>query len=121
MCSPVTDAVTMRFARHALAALAVIAVFAVGAPTAGAQPFPVGVGGAAVAPCGYSTGGPDAGLAGVSNTNCTGGGLVFNGPAVGRIATVIGPTIMSPGFVGLVAGSAGSNFIGPGAGSEVVP
>jgi hypothetical protein len=109
----------MRFVTSSLAALALIAAFAVAAPAASAQ-VPVVPGATGVGPCGTMTGGPDSGLPGVMTSNCLGGGLVFNGPDIGRIATVVGPTIISPGFVGVVGVSAGSVFIGPGAGGNGV-
>ncbi|HYZ27525.1 MAG TPA: hypothetical protein VE570_00600 [Thermoleophilaceae bacterium] len=106
----------MHFFRSALAMLALLTALAA-APAAGAQ-GPIG---AAVGPCGTATGGPDSGLPGVSQSSCLGAGLVFNGPSVGRIATVIGPTIISPAFAGVVGVSAGSIFMGPGAGQTVGP
>jgi hypothetical protein len=111
----------MQFVSNSLAVLAVATALAVAAPVANAQPFPdAGAGGAALGPCGNLSSGPDSGLAGVQNENCVGSALIFNGPAIGRIGVVIGPTIISPGFVGAVAVSQGSIFMGPGAGSEVV-
>ena len=106
----------MHFFRSALAMLALLTALAA-APAADAQ-GPIAD---AVGPCGTVTGGLDSGLPGVTNASCLGAGLVFNGPSVGRIATVIGPTIISPGFVGVVGVSAGSVFIGPGAGQAVGP
>jgi hypothetical protein len=45
------------------------------------------------------------------------GGLSFVGPTIGQIASVIGPTIISPAVVGtsLIVAS-GSNIVAPGAG-----
>jgi hypothetical protein len=112
----------MQLVSSSLAVLAVTTALAVAAPVANALPFPVaGGGGAALGPCGNLSGAPDSGLGGVQNENCVGSALIFNGPAIGRIGTVIGPTIISPGFVGIVAVSQGSIFVGPGAGSQVVP
>jgi hypothetical protein len=103
-----------------LAVLAVAAALVVAAPVANAQPLPdAGGGGAALGPCGNLSSGPDSGLSGVQNENCVGSALIFNGPAIGRVGVVIGPTIISPGFAGVVAVSEGTVFMGPGAGSEV--
>jgi hypothetical protein len=111
----------MQLLGSSLAVLAVTTALAVAAPVANAQDFPVAGGvGAALGPCGNLSSGPDSGLSGVQNENCVGSALIFNGPAIGRIGVVIGPTIISPGFVGAVALSNGSIFMGPGAGSELV-
>jgi hypothetical protein len=53
------------------------------------------------------------GTAGVENVVCQGGGLVFVGPAVGQIASVIGPTIIGPAVVGSLVVSAGNGAGGP--------
>ena len=46
---------------------------------------------------------------------CSGGVLSFIGPTIGQIDSVIGPTIISPGFVGnTVVVSSGSNVVTPG-------
>jgi hypothetical protein len=111
----------VQFVSRSLAVLAVTTALAVAAPVANAQAFLGAGGGAALGPCGNLSGAPDSGLGGVQNENCVGSALIFNGPAVGRIGVVIGPTIISPGFVGTVATSQGSIFIGPGAGSLVGP
>jgi hypothetical protein len=114
----------MRFPSSCFAVLAVIAALAIAAPAADAQPFApgAGLGGAGAGACGQLGSGPDSGLAGVNTQTCLGSGLVFNGPSIGRIATVIGPTIITPGGVGAVAVSAGSVFMAPGAGSQnIVP
>jgi hypothetical protein len=50
---------------------------------------------------------------GTENRICQGSGLVFVGPQVGQIATVVGPTIIGPGFVGNAVSSAGSVVAGP--------
>jgi hypothetical protein len=107
----------MRFVSSSLAVLAVTTSLAVAAPVANALPF----GGAVLGPCGNLSGAPDSGLGGVQNENCVGSALIFNGPAIGRIGVVIGPTIITPSFVGVVAVSQGSVFVGPGAGSQVGP
>jgi hypothetical protein len=41
------------------------------------------------------------------------GGLTFIGPSVGQVATVIGPTIMTPGFVGTIVQANGNVAVGP--------
>jgi hypothetical protein len=112
----------MRFPRRSLACIAVVAACAVAAPAAGAQVVPDGGwGGTAVGPCGTAPNGPNAGQTGVQFQNCPGvGGLVFNGPSIGRLSSVVGPTIISPGFAGVIGVSAGSVYIGPGAGGEAV-
>jgi hypothetical protein len=111
------EPVHMRFAR--ISVLSVItALTAASAAHAQVLTDP-GLGGDAVGPCGTATNGPDAGLTGVTNSNCVAGGLVFNGPSIGRIATVIGPTIISPGFAGVVGVTTGGLYMGPGAGSVV--
>jgi hypothetical protein len=107
----------MRFVSSSLAVLALTTALAVAAPVANAQLLPGG--GAVLGPCGDISSAPDSGLSGVQYDNCSGAALVFNGPAIGRIGVIIGPTIMSPGFVGPVAVSGGSVFMGPGAGSVV--
>jgi hypothetical protein len=77
----------------------------VGNPNSGNASSATGLCGASVA-----GGGGTAGYA--ASQNCLGSGLVFVGPAIGQIATVIGPTIISPGFAGTVNVSAG-NITGP--------
>src|SRR5258708_1461542 len=102
----------MQFLSSSLAVLAVTTALAGAAPVANAQPFPGAAGGgAALGPCGNLSSGPDSGLSGVQNENCVGSALIFNGPAVGRIGVVIGPTIITPGAVGAVAVSEGSIFM----------
>jgi hypothetical protein len=48
--------------------------------------------------------------AGTETKVCQGGGLVFVGPAVGQVATVIGPTVIGPAQVSAVvsAGNVGA-------------
>jgi hypothetical protein len=106
----------MRLIRTCLAALAAAIALGMVPPAANAQLSP---GAPVLGACGDVASGSDSGLAGVENKTCAGSALVFNGPAIGRIAVVVGPTIISPGFAGVVAVSSGSVFIGPGAGSEV--
>jgi hypothetical protein len=45
---------------------------------------------------------------GTTATVCQGTGLSFVGPAVGQVATVIGPTIIGPAVIGSVIVSAGN-------------
>jgi hypothetical protein len=111
------------------AALCICAALAAAAPGANAQvPFPFPAGGnvgpignnpaTALGPCSSPSGAEGQGGAGhVENQTCVGAGLSFTGPAIGQIATVIGPTIISPGFAGTVVVSAGSAAVmgGPGA------
>jgi hypothetical protein len=111
-----------------VAALAATAALAVGAPAAGAittpiDPFSIptafaGIGGlpapanVLAGPCGASTiegqgrtGGSDAQV-------CLGAGLSFIGPT-SSISTVVGPTIITPAFVGTSIVSGGNVAIGP--------
>jgi hypothetical protein len=124
--------------RSLIAALAATATLAAGAPAASASTalpgqfsFPAAfarfqarplsaasfVAGPSVntaGPCGAATGPHGQGaVGGTSNQVCMGAGLSFIGPSIGQIATVIGPTIISPGFVGNVIVSAGNGSIGP--------
>lgn len=107
-------------------ALVASAALAAGAPAAGAStPFtlpafavpasgavlptavgnPVGQQGA----CGTATGPQgQARTGGTNNPVCVGAGLSFVGPAIGQIATVIGPTIIGPAVVGNSIVSAGN-------------
>jgi hypothetical protein len=112
--------------------MALLAVFAlcgvlVGLPQAasaqGVPPFPawgggIGVGvpsaGLGASPCGTAVAGGQGSPA--APAVCA-GGLSFVGPTIGQIASVIGPTIISPAVVGTsVIVAAGSNIVGPGAG-----
>jgi hypothetical protein len=104
-----------------LASLAVTVAFVVGAPAAGASPFPVstipvalpGGGYNAVAgPCGRPTVDGQGSVGGVNDQVCQGAGLTFNGPSIGQIATVIGPTIIGPAVVGTSIQSAGNAAVG---------
>lgn len=49
---------------------------------------------------------------GTENKICQGGGVVFVGPSVGQVATVIGPTIIGPSQVGTVVVSPGNVVAG---------
>jgi hypothetical protein len=101
--------------RRALASvLAVAAVLGAGAPAAtaitpifGGIPFggvPGDFLGGATAlsgACGTSAGQLDqGGTAGTITSVCAGTGLTFIGPQIGQIASVIGPTVISPAVVG---------------------
>jgi hypothetical protein len=111
--------------RACLAALAGCAALAVLAPIASASPVPAGVGGplnlgpignnpaVAWGPCGTPTGAEgQGGTGGTAQQACLGAGLSYVGPAIGQIASVIGPTIISPGGVGTVIVSAGDAAAG---------
>jgi hypothetical protein len=117
------------------AVLAAAAALAIGAPAAGASTFPAyrytvpaafaqfkarpvalstPVGLPAAASCGPQTGNEGQGrTSGVDNSVCVGSGLSFVGPSVGGIATVMGPTIISPGFAGSVIVAGGNVAIAP--------
>jgi hypothetical protein len=104
-----------------LASLAVTVGLAGGAPAAHAAPFPAfpvsafpifptGGGEAVASPCTRPSGpsGQGTGNVGeVHNQVCEAGGLTFVGPAIGQIATVIGPTIIGPAVIGNSVVSAG--------------
>jgi hypothetical protein len=111
------------------AALAATAALAVGVPAAGASalPFPTGFAGfqapiaglstpglSAAGPCGAAVANEgQARTGGTSTQACVGAGLSFIGPQVGQVATVIGPTIITPAFVGVSIVSGGNVAIGP--------
>jgi hypothetical protein len=124
-----------------VAALAAAAALAVGAPSAGARTaptdhfsipaayggfegtpltdvaFPSGGVGTAITPgpCGESRGAEgQASTGGTSNQACLGAGLSFVGPSVGQVASVTGPTIIGPVFIGTSVVSAGSAAVGVG-------
>ena len=62
--------------------------------------------------CGSSSGAENqGGTAGTNTYLCLGSGLMFVGPQIGQIASVIGPTVISPGFVGAINTSAGNGAI----------
>jgi hypothetical protein len=120
------------------AALVAAAVLAAGAPAAGASTIPIGrfpflagypryqaapplraapfAGTSPVSgPCSSAEGGDgrQGSTGSVLNVACAGGGLVFIGPSIGQVATVIGPTIIGPAVIGSVIVSAG-NAVGGG-------
>jgi hypothetical protein len=129
----------LRVMKAVLAVLALCGVL-VGLPQAasaqGVPPFPAWGGGIGVGvpvPAwggGIGVGVPSAGLgASPCGTAVAGGqgspvapavcasGLSFVGPTIGQIASVIGPTIISPAVVGTsVIVASGSNIVRPGAG-----
>jgi hypothetical protein len=121
--------------RTTAAALAASAALSVGVPAASARSaatpagpltsqllpgfggWPGGANGSASisGACGTSTGPHGQGATGGTAAQiCSGagGGLSFVGPAIGQVATVIGPTIIGPGVIGNVVVSAGNGFIG---------
>jgi hypothetical protein len=51
--------------------------------------------------------------AGTTDQVCVGSGLVFIGPAIGQVATVIGPTVIGPAVIGTSVVSAGDVAAGP--------
>jgi hypothetical protein len=103
--------------RALTAALAASLALTVGAPAASAI-TPGGVtGGGALGPttgiCNPPTSGIGQAPTGSTTAlTCQGAGLVFVAPAIGQLATVIGPTILAPGFVGNIAVSAGAGNAG---------
>ena len=72
--------------------------------------------GAALAPGACSPaiiGSPTQSTGGTENEICQGGGgLAFVGPAIGQVATVIGPTIIGPSQTGTVVVSPGNVNVG---------
>jgi hypothetical protein len=79
-----------------------------GSPNSGANGGAAGAG-----PCGTATGEQGFGaMGGTTAEVCTGSGLVFVGPAIGAIASVVGPTIIGPAVVGNLVVSAGTGNIG---------
>jgi hypothetical protein len=121
----------MPFRRVSFAALIATGALIVGAPAAGASTFPAGtipaglngIAGAGVtlpgagntAVASGACGGTSTAGQGQNNTggttslHCLGSGLSFTGPAIGQIATVIGPTIVSPAVVGAAIVVSGGN------------
>jgi hypothetical protein len=57
--------------------------------------------------CGTVAGEGQGATGGVDTHVCVGAGLAFVGPAIGQIATVIGPTIIGPAVIGTSVQSAG--------------
>ena len=119
-----------RLRSHFVGALAATATLAVGAPAAGAStlpsgqlstptafaPYPGTPIGAALpgGACGNAVVGEALGRTGGNDIEaCVGAGLSFIGPSIGQIATVIGPTTISPAVVGGSIVSAGNVAVGP--------
>jgi hypothetical protein len=109
------------------AAIATVGVLAIGAPGAGAAtsfPVPSGFGGlagfvpggvaagngiaGAFGPCSRPSAEGQGGTGAADHQVCQGAGLSFIGPAIGQVATVIGPTIIGPVANVNVAVSAGA-------------
>jgi hypothetical protein len=84
-----------------------------GMPVALPTPVDLPVGGAAEA-CETPSGVEGQGRTGGNDIyTCIGAGLSFVGPSIGLISTVMGPTIISPGFAGSVIVSGGNVNVGP--------
>lgn len=107
------------------AAVLATAAVAAGAPAAHASttpwatsPLGLGPGGTPGGGMGLTGCGPAHGREGQGGTGanehtvCSGAGLVFIGPSM-NIANVIGPTIIAPGFAGLVVVANGPAAVGP--------
>jgi hypothetical protein len=115
---------TMHLRRKLAVLLFVAVMLATVAPAANADTapwFPAWFGGLGVpaagnvgmSGCGSTHGAEGQGGTGGSEANgCTGAGLVFIGPS-STVNTVIGPTIISPGFAGVVIVSNGPTAFGP--------
>ena len=112
-----------RLRSHLVGALATTAAVAAGAPAASAStlssgafaPYPGGAIGGNVVP-GACVTAPAEGQGRTGGNDievCMGTGLAFVGPASGQVATVIGPTIISPAVVGGTIVSAGNVAVGP--------
>jgi hypothetical protein len=119
-----------RLRSHFVGALAATATLAAGAPAAGAStassdqfpgatalaPYPgTATGGNVIpGPCGNAVAGENQGRTGGNDIEaCVGAGLSFIGPTIGQIATVIGPTTISPAVVGGSIVSAGNVAVVP--------
>jgi hypothetical protein len=79
-----------------VAALSATAALAA-APSADARPL---LSGAAATPCMIFIGGAPPGSVGTATQQC--GALNFVGPAIGQVASVVGPTVISPAVTGAV-------------------
>jgi hypothetical protein len=110
----------MPIRRAFIALLAVTVALAVGAPAAGASPLPAAevalpipaADNAVAGACGRPSVQGQSSVGGVNDQVCQGAGLTFNGPAIGEIATIIGPTIIGPALVGTSILSAGNVAVG---------
>ena len=112
----------MRIRTPLVATLAAAAAVAVGAPSAAASiADPIGaaapgflvpgVGDAGL--CGSATTGVGTGRTGGTTTQvCTAGGLVFVAPSTG-VSSVVGPTIITPAFVGTAITAGGNVSVVP--------
>src|SRR5579884_3229698 len=89
----------------AIAALAALSFFVVPCHAALAQVVPVTPGGGH---CGDTLGGNGQGAVGGTANDVCGSNLTYVGPAIGSIATVVGPTIIGPSTVGAVNVAAGN-------------
>jgi hypothetical protein len=78
----------------------------VGLAAVGAEAFPAGA-------CAHKSVEGQGATAGTTDQVCNAGGLVYVGPAIGQVATVIGPTIIGPAVVGNLVVSAGNVAAGP--------
>ena len=68
---------------------------------------------AALGPCGTPTGAESqGGTGGTAQQACLSAGLSYIGPAIGQISSVVGPTIITAGFVGNIVTSAGNGIAG---------
>ena len=111
--------------KRVAAAFAATAALAVGVPVTGASAqalpaapglwtagLPTGIGQDAAA-CGSAVTDGQGQTAGNETKVCLGSGLSFVGPAIGQVATVMGPTIIGPATIGASAVSAGNVAIVP--------
>jgi hypothetical protein len=94
-----------------VAALATSAALAVGSPAAGADVWPTVPVGFPAGACITSTNGQGR-AAGNTIQACVAGGLSFIGPS-SNVSSVVGPTIITPAFVGTSIVSGGNVAIGP--------
>jgi hypothetical protein len=100
-----------------LAALPQAAGAADGFPGFGGGGIGVGVpsNGLGASPCGTGVAG---GMGSPAAPAVCAGGLSFVGPTIGQIASVIGPTIISPAVVGnTIIVASGTNVVAPGGGA----
>jgi hypothetical protein len=115
--------------RTLVVALLAVAALAAGAPGAHASPSqgtstagipwlgglgnPVGAAGVGMSGCGTSHGSQGQGGTGSNeHTVCGAAGPVFVGPS-SAVTNVIGPTVISPGFAGVIIVSGGNSAAGP--------
>jgi hypothetical protein len=116
----------MLMRRTVVAVALAAATLAVGVPAAGAStllPASGGLPGIATSapalpgnvagPCGTVSNEGQGRASGNEASVCQGAGLAFIGPSVGQVATIMGPTIISPGFTGTIIQTTGNVAIGP--------